>query len=119
MKIAVVSDDGINVSQHYGRAPYYAVFTVEDGKIGAREVRSKVYHGQTEHHSHDDGNIHTQMASPLADCTVVLAGGMGAGAYQSLRAHGVQPAFVSSTTAEDAVADFLAGRIVEHRLCQH
>ena len=124
MKIAVVSDDGINVSQHYGRAPFYAVFTVEEGKITAREVRPKVYHGQNEHHTHgrgahDEGAIHRQMASPLADCTVVLAGGMGPGAYQSLLAQGVEPAFVASTTAEEAVADYLAGRTVAHSLCQH
>ena len=28
MRIAVVSDDGIGVSQHFGRAPYYVVFGV-------------------------------------------------------------------------------------------
>jgi hypothetical protein len=27
MKIAVVTDDGENISQHFGRARYYAVFT--------------------------------------------------------------------------------------------
>jgi len=33
MKIAAVSDDEITISQHFGRAPFYIVVTVEDGKI--------------------------------------------------------------------------------------
>jgi len=39
MKIAVISDDGKTISRHFGRAPYYLVLTVEDGKIVAREQR--------------------------------------------------------------------------------
>ena len=30
MKIAVITEDGSTVSQHFGRAPYYTVLTVED-----------------------------------------------------------------------------------------
>jgi predicted Fe-Mo cluster-binding NifX family protein len=29
MKIAAVSEDGITISQHFGRAPFYIVVTVE------------------------------------------------------------------------------------------
>ena len=33
MKIAVITDDERTISQHFGRAPYYVVVTIEDGKI--------------------------------------------------------------------------------------
>ena len=33
MKIAVITDDEKTISQHFGRAPYYMVFTIEDGHI--------------------------------------------------------------------------------------
>ena len=33
MKIAITSDDKANISQHFGRAPYYIVVTIADGKI--------------------------------------------------------------------------------------
>ncbi len=36
MKIAAVSEDGVTISQHFGRAPFYVVVTVEDGKIVAQ-----------------------------------------------------------------------------------
>ena len=33
MKIAVITDDGKAISQHFGRAQYYLVATVENGQI--------------------------------------------------------------------------------------
>ncbi len=46
MKIAAVSGDGITISEHFGRAPFYVVVTVEDGKIVSRERRDKMGHAQ-------------------------------------------------------------------------
>ena len=37
MKIAFITDDEKTISQHFGRAPYYLVITVEDGKETNRE----------------------------------------------------------------------------------
>jgi predicted Fe-Mo cluster-binding NifX family protein len=127
MKVAVVSDDGVVMSQHFGRAPYYVVFSVEDGKVTGREVRSKAYHhgaghqqhGAGEHGDHGVGHDHGGMVSPIADCTVIVAGGMGQGAYLSLRAQGIEPAFVRAQRVEDAIADYLAGRTVDYSLCVH
>ena len=127
MKIAVASDDGTSVSQHFGRAPYYVVFSVEEGKVTGREVRSKTYHHGADQEqgrpgesgSHHAGHSHGGMVSPIADCAVVLAGGMGQGAYDSLRAQGIEPAFVRAGRAEDGIADYLAGRTIDHPLCRH
>ena len=46
MKIAAVSEDGVTISQHFGRAPFYVVVTVENGQIVAREQRDKMGHAQ-------------------------------------------------------------------------
>jgi predicted Fe-Mo cluster-binding NifX family protein len=46
MKIAVITDDGKTISQHFGRAPYYLVLTIEEGKIVNREMRDKMGHNQ-------------------------------------------------------------------------
>ncbi len=40
MKIAAITEDGTNISQHFGRAPLYVVVTVKDGKIVNRETRN-------------------------------------------------------------------------------
>ena len=127
MKVAVVSDDGIVMSQHFGRAPYYVVFSVEAGEVTGREVRSKAYHhgaghqhhGAGEPGGHGSGHDHGGMVSPIADCAVVVAGGMGQGAYLSLRAQGIEPTFVKAGSVEAAIADYLAGRTLDYPLCVH
>ena len=60
MKIAVITDDGKTISQHFGRAPYYMVFSVEDGKISGREMRDKLSHknfpGEHPEEHHGEGH---------------------------------------------------------------
>ncbi len=61
MKVATVTEDGVSISQHFGRAPYYMVVTVEDGKIVEREKRDKMGHrqfAQEAKHQHDDSHSH-------------------------------------------------------------
>lgn len=93
MKIAVVTEDERQVSQHFGRAPLCVVFTVEGGVVTAREVREKPAHqrgGHGQGHGHgvegqhanpDAGAWHAAMIEPIADCDVLIAGGMGAARF--------------------------------------
>ena len=57
MRIAFVTDDERTVSQHFGRARYYLVVTLEDGQIVERERREKPGHAQFagEAHDHEQG----------------------------------------------------------------
>ncbi len=127
MKIAAVSDDGITISQHFGRAPYYVVVTVENNQIVAREKRDKLGHAQFGGETHVEGNDprghgfdvesqsrHARMTSAITDCQVLLAGGMGAGAYDSMRAANIRPIVTDLPTIDDAVRAFLAGTLVDH-----
>ncbi len=56
MKIAAVSEDGVTISQHFGRAPFYVVVTVEDGKIIAHEKRDKMGHAQFGGETHEESH---------------------------------------------------------------
>ena len=38
MKLAVITDDGKTISQHFGRAVYYAILAVEDGQVVQKYV---------------------------------------------------------------------------------
>lgn len=97
MKIAAVSEDGITISQHFGRAPFYVVVTVENNAIILREKREKMGHPQFQcetraelednrGHGFDPAaqSRHASMAAAIADCDVLLTRGMGAGAYESM-----------------------------------
>jgi len=39
MKIAVATEDGRTVSQHFGRTPYFAIFEIAEGTIIKRSMR--------------------------------------------------------------------------------
>lgn len=136
MKIAVISDDGKSISQHFGRAPFYIVYTIEEGKVTNREVREKLGHNQfkSEHqagehnennHEHDHGqpghgqdadshNKHAGMAQSIADCEAIICGGMGMGAYDSMRRLNIKPVVTDSSDAEAAVQAYIEGKLIDH-----
>jgi predicted Fe-Mo cluster-binding NifX family protein len=129
MKIAAVSEDGVTISQHFGRAPFYVVVTVEEDKIVSREQRDKLGHahfanephagahgGEAHRHGFDPAaqHRHAQMAAAIADCQVLLARGMGAGAHQSLAQAGIRPIITDIATIDEAVQAYLAGNIEDH-----
>ena len=127
MKIAAVSDDRMTISQHFGRAAYYVVVTVQNNQTVAREQREKMGHAQFGGETHAEENDprghgfdpasqsrHTRMASAIDDCQVLLARGMGAGAYDSMQAAGIRPIVTDIPSIDDAVKAYLAGTLVDH-----
>lgn len=124
MKIAVITEDGKTISQHFGRAPYYLVVSVENGQIVARELRNKLGHNQFSNQGHEHGSgphgtssashsKHTQMAATIADCEAVLCGGMGAGAYQSMVSLGIRPLVTNILDIDQAVFAYSEGKIID------
>jgi predicted Fe-Mo cluster-binding NifX family protein len=104
VKIAAVSDDELTISQHFGRASFYVVLTVEEGKVVAKETRKKAGHhtfaahppsnlAAGERHGYDAGSQsrHQSMAEAISDCQMLLAGGMGWGAYDAMKDYGIEP----------------------------
>jgi len=115
VKIAVISDDGVTVSQHFGRAEMYVVLTIEDGQILAEETRPKVGHGAFVSQPHADLDAqgrhgfgagaqsrHQQMAEAIGDCQALIAGGMGWGAQESFAQLGIQVVVTDVEVARDA-----------------
>jgi transcriptional regulator with XRE-family HTH domain/predicted Fe-Mo cluster-binding NifX family protein/mannose-6-phosphate isomerase-like protein (cupin superfamily) len=132
MKIAAITDDGKTISQHFGRAPYYLVLTIEEGKIVQREMRDKMGHNQfsaqphvdepqgaghgTDSASHDK---HVSMSEAIADCKALLCGGMGMGAYESMRRLNIQPVVTELRDIETAAQAFIDGKLVDHTEMLH
>jgi predicted Fe-Mo cluster-binding NifX family protein len=127
MKLAIITDDGKSISQHFGRAQFYQVLTIEDGKVTAHEMRSKLGHGHfgggEDHHQHDHThgldeathNKHASMAEAIADCEAVICGGMGWGAYESMRRLNIRPVVTDQLGDIDAAAlAYAAGTLVDH-----
>ncbi len=124
MKIAVISDDEVSVSQHFGRAPFYVVLTVEEGKIVDSETRPKAGHhtfgaqahpklAPGERHGYDAGSQakHRSMADTITDCEVLIAGGMGWGAYESLKGYGIRPVVTDEGDIQNAALRYAKGEL--------
>jgi predicted Fe-Mo cluster-binding NifX family protein len=127
MKIAIITDDGKTISQHFGRANYYVVLTVESGEIVEREMREKLGHkhfGQDHDHDHDPNHRHgfdaasqtrhVQMAQSIADCDALICRGMGVGAYESIKERGIRPVVTDFEMIEEAAVAYANGILIDH-----
>lgn len=120
-KIAVPSDDGIGIAEHFGRCAAFLIFAIEEGKISSQESRANggggARHGECQSagaHAHGPahGHHHAVMGQILKDCEAVLCKGMGWRAAEALKAQGITPLMVQTgLPAQAAVEAFLAGQL--------
>lgn len=117
LKIAAVTDDGERISNHFGRARFFKVFTLADGQIVSVEMVAKPHHASHSHehdhrdhgHGHEQDHasqpielhedpeshghhfgMHNDMLAPIFGAQVLLCGGMGTPAYQKAQAAGLE-----------------------------
>jgi len=125
MKVAVVTDDGKTISQHFGRARYYQVYEIQDGVIKESERRPKAGHhvegashqkeGEGIHgYDHRDVATHNSMLSNIADCEVLIARGMGQGAFEAMKEAGLKPFITDIESADEAVRAYIDGKLDSH-----
>jgi predicted Fe-Mo cluster-binding NifX family protein len=124
MKIAAASDDGFNISEHFGRAPYYVVLTVDNGVIVDKEKRPKTGHHTFAAHEHpklaagerhgfdaDAQSRHADMADTISDCQILIAGGMGWGAYDAMKKYNIEPIVTDVKNVYQAVFKYMKGKL--------
>ncbi len=126
MKIAVVTVDGNTISQHFGRSPYYAVLKVENGQVKSRELRQRgvghfapqgpqhsEQHEQNGRHGYgpEARMSHAAMAQEISDCQVLIAGGLGSGAYENLKEAGLEVVLTDVQSIDDAVKAYVSGTL--------
>ena len=131
MKIAAVTDDEKTISPHFGQARHYVVFTIENGRILAREFRGKANHRdfqqegfegglrhRDEPHGRGDGQHlkekNQRMFTAIQDCQVLLARGIGKGAYHGLKQMEIQPIITNIPEIKQAVRAVIDGNIDDH-----
>lgn len=127
MKIAAVSEDGNTISQHFGRAPFYIVVTVENNVIVSKEKRDKMGHAQFGGETHAGGEDPPRAwLRPDRSIAACQHGGRyrrlpgpagtrdGAGAYESMRQAGIQPVVTEIASIDEAVRAYLDGMLVDH-----
>ncbi|MCR4894440.1 MAG: NifB/NifX family molybdenum-iron cluster-binding protein [Eubacteriales bacterium] len=101
MRIAVTHDDNGEIFQHFGHSEQFKIYDTDSTSI----VKSVVIH--------TDGNGHEALAGFLAQCgvSVLICGGIGAGAQRALLENGIVLYGGCSGKADDAVMAMLAGEL--------
>ena len=85
-------------------------------KEGHNDFAAAEHHSQgcgCEVHGYEPGAAekHGAMARSILDCAVLLAGGMGWGAYESLKSAGIEPVVTDVADVEKAVGLYLEGKL--------
>jgi len=131
MKIAFASDDGRNISSHFGQAEFYVVVEIANGEDVERRLISKDStecncsqqvslesvggpgsEGHSHHHEHGDHEQkHKILFEPIKDCQLVIARGMGSGAVGRLEKMEIEVTLTSHKEIEKALNDFLTGKL--------
>ncbi len=99
MNRIAVAAEGTDVSSHFGRCPTFRVYDVTGGTIGS--VQDVANPG------HEAGSPPDHLAALGA--TVAIVGGIGAGAIERLRGHGIEVIAGADGSADEAVDRYLAG----------
>ena len=129
MRIAVPTNDGVSISEHFGRSAAFLIFEIENGQIKSRELKSngaKHSHAQEacDHHSTESTpHNHAGILAALEGCEVVICAGMGQRAAEALKGCGTQIVTAAPASAQDTVTAYLAGKLSPVRegfcLCDH
>jgi predicted Fe-Mo cluster-binding NifX family protein len=114
-KIAFPTVDGETISPHMGQAQFFLVATLDDSGAVHFEKREKPHHSQeTEHaaHEHTGQGMGSAMFTPIADCQVLIAGGMGEPAFEHARSLGLEVILPAEKNIPSALAAYRAGTLV-------
>jgi predicted Fe-Mo cluster-binding NifX family protein len=91
------------VCDHLARSSAFVVLEIENGRVASQAVRRR--------ESGLCGN-HRSFVEMLEGCEAVICGGIGQGAFDSLRSHGIRPVVApGARSIGDAADRYLAGNL--------
>lgn len=108
MKICIPTsgDQGLKetVYEHFGSAPYFTIYDTENKSL-------EIVSNKNQHHAH--GTCTPTQAIDGFNVDIVVSGGMGSGAVNSLNQKNIRAYKVARATVEEAVEKFQKGELIE------
>ena len=90
MRLAVASNDGKMVNQHFGKAKQFYIFEANQGKATLLEIRKSNPPCGTADYGHGDDPMKCTI-NLLSDCQAVICSRIGEHAKRELSEHGIEP----------------------------
>jgi predicted Fe-Mo cluster-binding NifX family protein len=106
MKIAIPLTNDKKISDHFGQRDHFGVYTISEGKnITSVETVETA----------DGCGCKSDVAGQLAaeGVTVMLASGMGGGAYSKFTSNGISVMRGLSGSADEVIGEFLSGKVID------
>lgn len=131
MKIAIPSNEGKYLSQHFGRSLGFAIVELDGNRIINKEYRPNDFtghamglHQQHQHHGEDHEShaqhSHNGILRALHDCEIVIAGGMGRRLSDDLSAAGKKIYITSEPEIDKVLEMFLDDNLTSDKeACGH
>jgi len=135
MRIAIPTDDGRTVANHFGRAMYFMIVEIEDGKEVSRKLSENLHareHGNHEHHGfgngrgyghehgygngqgygHEHGHGHEEVFASVGEIEGVVAVRIGPHMFEDLKEKNIRIYLVRpGTSIDEVVSDMIAGKL--------
>lgn len=109
MKVAIPSNDGVNVFKRTGRAEKFVLAEISDNTykiIG--NVANKHSHEHDDKHSHDEHeHSHDDLVKSIAGCEYLLVNMIGKHLKTDIDKSGINIFKTSFTKLDDALSDFI------------
>ncbi len=126
MKIAIPTNDQKTVSAHFGRTAGFMIYNIEGTKIIGKEYRPNNFtgHAQGWHNDENHGehqHSHSDIFRALAECTTVIAGGMGRRLYTDFEQQKIKVFVTQESNIEKAVELFIKNELDNEpdKCCEH
>ena len=107
MKIAVATDDRINISHHFGSAFGFEIFEIIDNEIVSQEYRENIGKNTGECGSCN----HNIMIENIKDCRVIISFGMGKRIYHDLIRNNIQAVVTDEVTIKNAIDRYIKNEL--------
>jgi predicted Fe-Mo cluster-binding NifX family protein len=127
MKIAVASDDQINIADHFGRTRGFIVYSITGNKIAQKEYIENNVTGHSQGHHHEHGSEHGHhhshegILNALKESEVIISKGMGRRLLEDFESAGKKVFITWALQADDAVKLYLDGNLLHNpdKSCSH
>ena len=107
MKIAIATNDRINISHHFGGTFGFEIFEIINNEVVSQEYRENIGKNSGECGSCN----HNIMIENIKDCRVIISYGMGKRIYEDLTKNNIQAVVTDEVTIKDAIERYIKNKL--------